>query len=388
MDWRSTKGTDSRNVILHGHHMEDGTMFADLLKYGGYSGNLKFYKKAPVIKLSTPKGGTQTYKIFSIFKSNVDNYLGEYFDFYCGKFKNDPQFLNYVYNLKIRSLINCPVNINEDDQLLSLVTCSYEFGWGSNFRTVVVARKCRDGESEEVDTSAASINKKAVWPQCYYSRFGGTRPTVSTFRNEYKKGRLNWYDGTYKAKGSEQLPTSYTVPTQPPATKATTKATTQPTTAKPAATKPTTATKPKTSSTAPKPKKPAVKTYTVRVFTNNPATDTAKAKIKPKIEKKVKSGTKIKLPKIKDYQKDGYKYTLQKWKVKITGRKKPIYLKKKTKKYKVTTNAVIRAVYKKTQIIAPTQPTTKPKATTPAKPKPTKPATVATDPKENEDDEE
>ncbi|MBR1731661.1 MAG: class B sortase, partial [Ruminococcus sp.] len=122
LDWRSKKGMNSKNVILHGHHMEDGSMFADLLKYGAYTGNLKFYKQSPIVKISTPKGGTQTYKIISVFKSNVDENLGEYFDFYCGSFKNDSQFLNYVYNLRIRSLINCPVSVNEKDQLLSLVT--------------------------------------------------------------------------------------------------------------------------------------------------------------------------------------------------------------------------------------------------------------------------
>lgn len=324
MDWRSTKGMDSKNVILHGHHMEDGSMFADLIKYGAYTGNMKFYKKSPIVRISTPKGGTQTYKIFSIFKSNVDDTLGEYFDFYCGKFKNDSQFLNYVYNLRIRSLINCPVSVNEDDQILSLVTCSYEFGNGSNFRTVVVARKCRKGESEEVDTSAATLNKKAVWPQCYYSRFGGTRPTVSTFRNEYKKGKLSWYDGTYTGKGSEQLPTSYTIATRPPETTA-----------------PKTTAPPDSSTASRSQSVSRTKTYTIKVY--------GSAK-KPLIKKKVKSGTKIKLPKIKDYTKDGYKYTFQKWKVKISGIKKPKYLKKTVKKYTVTANVTIRAVFKKTKI--------------------------------------
>lgn len=381
LDWRSKKGMESKNVILHGHHMEDGTMFADLLKYGGYTGNLKFYKKSPVITISTPKGGTQTYKIFSIFKSNVDNYLGEYFDFYCAKFKNDPQFLNYVYNLKIRSLINCPVSVNEDDQLLSLVTCSYEFGWGSNFRTIIVARKCRKGENEEVDVNSASVNKKSVWPQCYYSRFGGKRPTVSTFRNEYKKGKLSWYDGSYKAKGSEQLPTSYTVPTLPPIKKTTTAPTSATTKATQATTKPKTTSKP----TSSKPKtvsKPKVQTYTIRVFTYNPATD-SRTNMKPVIEKKVKAGTLIKLPRIKEYEKDGYKYSLKKWKVKIAGVKKPRYLKKTTGKIKINVSAVVRAVYKKTKVVVPTQPTTKPKTSSaPKTTKPTKPA--ATDPKDED----
>lgn len=331
MDWRSKKGMDSKNVILHGHHMEDGSMFADLLKYGAYTGNMKFYKKAPVVKISTPKGGTQTYKIFSVFKSNVDEALGEYFDFYCGSFKNDSQFLNYVYNLRIRSLINCPVSVNEDDQILSLVTCSYEFGSGDNFRTVIVARKCRKGESENVDTSAASLNKNAVWPQCYYSRFGGTRPTVSTFRNEYKKGKLGWYDGTYSGKGSEQLPTSYTPPTQPTETsptKATTSSKTQSKTSS------------KTSSAVNKPK-----TCTIKIFGKINGDEK-----KPLVNKRVTAGTKIKLPAVKDYTSGDYKYTFVRWKATIKGIKKPKTLKPTTKEFVVRANTKIKAIYKKTKI--------------------------------------
>jgi len=62
-------------------------------------------------------------------------------------FENDKDFMNYVYNVRVRSLFNCPVDVNEDDELVTLSTCSYEF---TNFRTVVVARKVRAGESTKV----------------------------------------------------------------------------------------------------------------------------------------------------------------------------------------------------------------------------------------------
>ena len=349
MDWRSKKGMNSKNVILHGHHMEDGSMFADLLKYGGTSGNLTFYKKSPVVYISTEKGGTVPYKIFSVFKSNTDPKLGEYFDFYCGSFKNDSQFLNYVYNLRIRSLINCPVSVNEDDQILSLVTCSYEFGDGNNFRTVVVARKLRKGESADVDTGAATLNKNAVWPQCYYNSYGGTRPTVSTFRNEYKKGNITWYDGTYSGKGSEQLPTSYTPPTQP---------TTKPT-------KPTTATK----ATEPKNQK-----FKVEIFGKGG---------KRLVSKKVKKNASVKLPTIKPYTKNGYKFTLSYWKAKVTGKNQKI--KKNVTKVIITTDTKIYAKFKKTKIKTTPKPTAATKPTKPAtKPtsKPTEATTAPTEPKD------
>lgn len=343
IDYRSKKGMNSKNIIIHGHHMEDGSMFGNLLNYGSYSGDLGFYKKSPIVKISTPSRGNEVYKIISVFKSNVNPAQGEYFDFYCPSFKNDSQFMNYVYNLRIRSLINCPVNVNEKDQLLTLVTCSYEF---TDFRTVVVARRCRKNESKKVDVSAATLNGNPVWPQCYYSYRGGSRPVISTFKAEYKKGNIKWYDGNGKLKGAEQLPTSI-------------KEETQPTTAKPT-----------------EPKKVVKKTKFSFKFIS-----------RGKVIKKgiVKKGTKVKIPTIKTFTKGGYKYSLAKWKVKGFGNRK--YLSSKYRIVTVNNNFVMKAVFKKVKInkpkpVKPTTPPTKPTKPATQATKPTKPATkpVETEP--------
>lgn len=204
VDYRCTEGTDSKNLVLHGHHMNDGSMFGDLLNYGGTTGNLDFYKKAPTIEFDTPDGDG-TYKIISVFKTNTLSSQGEFFNYMIGNFQNEKDFMNYVYNVRIRSLITCPVDVNEDDELLTLSTCSYEF---TNFRTVVVARKVRDGESVKVDTSQASLNKNAVWPDVYYSVYGGTRPTVTDFCTAYDAGQIDWYTGDYDFKDQKVEDTS------------------------------------------------------------------------------------------------------------------------------------------------------------------------------------
>ena len=230
VDYRCTKGTDSKNVVLHGHHMNDGSMFGNLLNYGKTVGDLDFYKKTPTITFDTPDGDA-TYKIISVFKTNSLSAHGEFFNYMIGDFNSDSEFMNFVYNIKIRSLFNCPVSVNEDDTLLTLSTCSYEF---TEFRTVVVARKVRIGEDPKVDVSKASLNSNPVWPEVYYLSNGGTRPEVTTFKTAYKAGEIDWYDGSgdpTKLKGKEEPPTepSTTEPTtnekgetSPPATKATT----------------------------------------------------------------------------------------------------------------------------------------------------------------------
>ena len=227
IDFRSDKGTDSKNIIIHGHHMNDGRMFAELMGYGTYSGNLDYYKKHPVIHFDTPEGDAD-WKVISVYKTSTLESHGEYFDYLTGSFTSDAEFMNYVYLIKERSLIDTPVDINEDDQLLTLSTCSYEF---SEFRTVVVARKVRDGEKSTVDLEKAALNPDPLWPDVYYNTYGGQKPEVTSFKTAYKAGEISWYDGKGNLKGKERPFTLFDsvevkdeteptqAPTSPPATK-------------------------------------------------------------------------------------------------------------------------------------------------------------------------
>lgn len=159
LDYRCTKGMDSKNIVLHGHHMNDGSMFGELMNYGGTEADMDFYKKHATIKFDTPQGDG-VYKIISVYKTNTLSAHGEFFNYMVGNFQNDKDFMNYVYNVRIRSLINCPVDVNEDDELLTLSTCSYEY---TNFRTVVVARRVRIGEDSKVDVKKGEQKRKTPY---------------------------------------------------------------------------------------------------------------------------------------------------------------------------------------------------------------------------------
>lgn len=203
LDYRCTNGMDSKNIILHGHHMNDGSMFGELMGYGGYEGDLDYYKDHSTVIFNTPQGDG-VYKIISVYKTNTLSAHGEFFNYMVGDFQNEKDFMNYVYNVRIRSMINCPVDCNEDDDLLTLSTCSYEY---TNFRTVVVARRVRIGEDAKVDVSKASVNNSAVWPDIYYSTHGTDRPVVSDFCTAYEKKQIDWYDGSYDFKSQKVVPT-------------------------------------------------------------------------------------------------------------------------------------------------------------------------------------
>ena len=175
-----------QNIILHGHHMNNGSMFASICDFA----NLTFYKANPTFKFDTIYGKGK-WKIISVFKTNTDPEQGELFNYLISDFgtKKD-NFLEYIYQVRLRSIIDMPVDINEDDKIVTLSTCSYEL---KDFRTVVVARKVRENEDENVDVSQAKYNSKVLYPDAYYKKFGGSRPEVTNFRNALKEGKIDWY---------------------------------------------------------------------------------------------------------------------------------------------------------------------------------------------------
>ena len=190
IDYRSKDSINSKNIILHGHNMDNGQVFHQLLSYA----NLDFYRSTPVIQFDTPEYDAD-WKIISVFKTNTLVEQGEFFNYLRGTFENETEFMDFVYNVMERSLIDTGVTVNENDQLLTLSTCSYEF---TNFRTVIVARRVRRGESSEVDVAKAALNPDAVWPQCWYARNGGQRKELTNFGTACRSGQTPWYDGDYK----------------------------------------------------------------------------------------------------------------------------------------------------------------------------------------------
>ena len=158
-----------KNCVIYGHHMADGQMFADLMKFS----SLDFYKQNPLISFETIKDRNAKWKIFSVFKTNTLASQGKIFYYVVSDFADNNSFLDYVSQIRKRSLLDIPVDVNENEKLITLSTCSYEF---QDFRTVVVARRVRNGEDEAVDTSLAAEAKNPLMPECWYKKHGGSPP--------------------------------------------------------------------------------------------------------------------------------------------------------------------------------------------------------------------
>lgn len=160
IDSNSREDVQSKNILVHGHHMNDGSMFAGILKYT----HLDFYKLTPSFTFDTIFESAK-WKVISVFRTNTLPEHGPIFDYLRGSFSNGEDFMNFVKEIRDRSIIITPVDVDAADRLVTLSTCSYEF---KDFRTVVVARKVREGEDESVNVDQAIVNPNPVLPQCYY----------------------------------------------------------------------------------------------------------------------------------------------------------------------------------------------------------------------------
>ena len=164
-------GTDD-NTILFGHNMHTGEFFAYVNSYVPNDASrepIAFYKVHPTIMMATPDGGSQTYKIFAGMVVNTNPTYGEVFSYVNKtKFADVDDFNNFIINVMDRSWFFTDVDLTYGDELLTLSTCWWPLGREVDTRWVLFARKVREGESEEVDTSKAYRNYQPKLFDYYY----------------------------------------------------------------------------------------------------------------------------------------------------------------------------------------------------------------------------
>ena len=150
---------------------------------------MDYYKEHPTFEMDTVKYNGD-WKIFAVFKTNTLSSQGEPFQYLRTSFSSDSDFLNFIYQIEIRSLFNTGIDISADDQIVLLSTCSYEM---DDFRTVIAARKVREGEDKTVDISKVSLNPSVLYPDGWYSAKGGTKPQhPATFQEALEQGNIRW----------------------------------------------------------------------------------------------------------------------------------------------------------------------------------------------------
>ncbi|MFR5970113.1 MAG: sortase domain-bontaining protein [Clostridium sp.] len=131
------------NLMVYGHHMKSGLMFAHLEDFE----KADFYKKHKTIEFDTLYEKRQ-YEVVAVFRSKVYKENEDVFKYYryVGKLSKK-QYETYVKNCKKLSIYKDGATPAYGEQLLTLVTCAYHT---ENGRFVVVARKKRECMTKEM----------------------------------------------------------------------------------------------------------------------------------------------------------------------------------------------------------------------------------------------
>jgi len=123
----------SDNLIIYGHNMKDGSMFADLLNYA----DEEFYKEHKTIQFDTVYA-EQRFEIVAAAYARIPDEDEDCFRYYQYVGSGDAAMrAQYKAFLEENQCYDTGIEIGDDDKLITLSTCAYHV---QNGRFIVVAR--------------------------------------------------------------------------------------------------------------------------------------------------------------------------------------------------------------------------------------------------------
>ena len=138
----------SDNLVIYGHHMSNGSMFAHLEKFKSKD----FWSEHRMITFNTLTD-KQEYEIVAVFRTVVYTDSPEAFKFY--RFidaESANEFDDFIAKCKELSFYDTGVTAEYGDKLITLSTCEYS---RNNSRLVVVAKRItEDGGADAAKTHA------------------------------------------------------------------------------------------------------------------------------------------------------------------------------------------------------------------------------------------
>ena len=134
LDARCDVEKPSTNLLIYGHSMNSGAMFAGLMDYKDY----EFYQKHKIIYFDTVRERGE-YEVVAVFQSRVayvDEVAFRYYNFIQAD--TQEEFNSFISAVEQLSYYDTGVDVEYGDELLTLSTCDREITDG---RLVVLAKK-------------------------------------------------------------------------------------------------------------------------------------------------------------------------------------------------------------------------------------------------------
>jgi sortase B len=122
----------SDNIVIYGHHMKSGDMFAAIVYYD----EIEFWREHPYVEFSTLYEAAE-YEVFAVIKTDV--YKAR--ELRCYTFinaDNEEDFNDYLARIQAASLYDTGIDVAYGDEMVTLSTCGYHT---SNGRFLVIAKK-------------------------------------------------------------------------------------------------------------------------------------------------------------------------------------------------------------------------------------------------------
>lgn len=141
LDGECNLDDEYQNMLIYGHHMKDGSMFADLLKYE----DEEFLESHPIIHFDTEEEFGD-YQIIGVFKRSALNIEPEFLEIIrADTSERYDAFVDYVKN---NGVVSTETEAEFGERLLTLMTCEYSQKEG---RLFVVAKRVDSGVRGEED---------------------------------------------------------------------------------------------------------------------------------------------------------------------------------------------------------------------------------------------
>lgn len=126
LDYRNNSPMNFNNII-YGHNMKNNSMFNNLIKFKEKS----FFDKNNKITI-TDENNKYSYEVFSVY--TVDGKSDSSSFYSINKDSDSSSKEKYISDLKKKSIVPNDITVSPENQLITLVTCSYE---ATDTRTIV-----------------------------------------------------------------------------------------------------------------------------------------------------------------------------------------------------------------------------------------------------------
>lgn len=165
----------SDNLVIYGHHMRRlGNMFTRLAEY---KSGVEFLKQNPIISFDTLYTKNQQYIIVGCYISNIEESQddGKLFDYWRYRdFNEEYSFDTFISEIRKRSWYSSDIDCTEDDDYITLSTCSNEAGSGK-LRWVITARRVRVTDDIDALVESYRENDNVYFPKNWIKSKGNKK---------------------------------------------------------------------------------------------------------------------------------------------------------------------------------------------------------------------